>query len=269
MGGYPAAAWMFHKGHVKRGAVAVDEKRAFEGDMWELKIPVIAEDSSFDPNRPGTVRAESNIVGGVPFGAFLLGPVHVEYGRDPSETTVDLNGQDTADLARGVARSNTGELFMNAPGGFCLLDAPCAQGVTGFLKKAGPQMTGALEIDMENDYGTVLAVSLDDKPLSESGKILLQITTLSRPDGWREAPVKYEHPQKKDTAVDGFRIEAVGKDFWNVKNTRGTVSIKNAGLSKATLADANFYAAGNVPVEREGGKLVVKLPPNAMYIVLE
>jgi len=268
-GGFPAAAGMYHKGYVKRGSVVVDEKRNLEGDMWELKIPVIAEDSVFDPNQPGTVRAESNIVGGAPYGAFMIGPVQVEYGKDASGTTVDLNGQDPADLARGVIRSNTGELFLNAPDGFCLLDAPCAQGVTGFLKKAGPKSTSALDINMENDYATVLVVSLDDKPLVESAKILLQVTTLSRPDGWVEEPVVYENPRKADERLDGFRIDAVGRGFWNVKNTEGTVSIKNAGLTKATLADANFYPAGNIPVERDGEKLVVKLPPNAMYVVLE
>ena len=269
IGGFPAATWMYHKGYVKRGSVAVDEKRGLEGDLWELRIPAIAEDSVFDPNQPGTVRSESNIVGGAPYGAFMIGPVQVEYGRDASETKVDLAGQDPADLARGVIRSNTGEIFLNAPGGICILDAPCAQGVTGFLKKAGPQTTSALDINMENEYGTVLAVSLDDKPLAESEKILLQTTTLSRPNGWRESPVTYENPGKPDTGLDGFRIDAVGAGFWNVKNTHGTVSINNAVLAKATLADANFYAMGNVPVERQGGKLVVKLPPNAMYIVLE
>jgi len=269
LGGFPAASWMYQKGYVERGSVVVDEKRNLEGDMWELRIPIIAEDSHFDPNQPGTVRAESHIEGGVPFGAFMIGPVQVEYGKDASGTTVDLNGQDPADLARGVVRSNTGELFMNAPGGLCTLDAPCAQGVTGFLKAAGPQTTSALEINLDNDYGTVLAVSLDDKPLSESGKILLQITTLSRPDGWAESPVVYESPQKQDQRINGFRIDAVGRGFWNVKNTLGTVAVKNAGLTKATLADANFYAAGEVPVERQGGKLLLNLPPNAMYVVLE
>ena len=272
IGTFPAAAWLLHKNLVRRGPVAVDEKRGLDGDMWELKVPVIAEDSSFDPNRPGTNRAQSNIEGGVPFGAFMVGPVHVEYGKDASGTTVDLAGNTPENLARGVVRSNTGELYFDAPKGFFTLDAPCAQGATGFLKKNGPLSTAALDIALDNDYATVIAVSLDDKPLVESAKVLLQITTLSRPNGWTETPVRYDSPH--GGAVDGFRIDALlapaeADRHWNVKNTLGTVAIKNPGLTKATLADANFYAAGNVPVERQGGKLVVKLPPNAMYVVLE
>jgi hypothetical protein len=269
MGGWAAAAWMFHKGYVTRGAVAVDEKRGLEGDLWELKLPAIAEESSFDPNRPGTANLPSNLADGVPFGAFMVGPVRVEYGKDASGTRVDLAGNTPENLNRGIIRSNTGELFFNAPGGLFVLDAPCAQGVAGFLGAAGPQSTGALDIRLENHYAAVLAVSLDGKPLVESGRVLLQITTLARPDGWEEAPVKYESPHKQDEAVDGFRIESVGKDFWNVKNARGTVAIKNANLSKATLADAHFYAAGDVPVARQDGKLSITLPGNAMYVVLE
>ncbi|MCL1887737.1 MAG: hypothetical protein FWF96_02560 [Kiritimatiellaeota bacterium] len=268
IGAFPAAAWLYHKGYVKRGAPAVDEKRGLEGDMWELKTPVIAEDSHFDPNQPGTIRAQTDIKDGVPFGAFMVGPVVVEYGKPAAGTTVDLAGNKPADLNRGVIRSNTGELFMNAPEGLFTLNAPCAQGVAGFLKTYGPVSTAALDIRLDNHYAAVVAVSLDNKPLAESAKVLLQITTVSRPDGWEESAVRYPVGQDRKM-VDGFRIDAVGKDFWNVQNTLGTVAIKNAALSKATLADANFYAAGDVPVERQGGKLLLKLPKNAMYIVIQ
>ena len=266
MGGWPAAAWMHHMGYVRRGEVAVDEKRGLEGDMWELRVPVIAEASHFDPNRPGTVRAQSNIVGGAPYGAFLVGPVEVEYGPSADGTRLNLEGYATADLERGVIRSNTGELFMNAPAGLFTLDAPCAQGVTGFLAEAGTLSTSALTIDLDNEYATVMAVSLDGQPLERSGKVLLQITTQSRPYGWKEEPAAYEQGGRR---IQGFRILDTGSFPWSVKETRGTVAIRNAGLSRATLADANFYAAGEVPVERQGESLLVQLPPNAMYVVLE
>jgi len=266
MGGFPAAAWMFHKGLIQRGAVAVDEKRALAGDMWELKTPIIAEDGNFDPNVPGTIRSTVDIAGGAPYGSFLIGPVEIEYDKDPSGTKIDSNGQDPADLARGVIRSNTGEIFMNAPKGMFLLDAPQAQGATGFFKQNGAVATGALEINLDNHYATVMAVSLDDKPLSESGKVLLQVTTVSRPAGWAETPQTYDAGNLK---VDGFRVDSVGAASWNVQSARGTIAIQNAGLSKATKADPNFYAAGSVPVERRGGSLVVTFPEDALYVLLE
>jgi len=270
MGGWPAAAWMFHKGYIKRGAVVVDEKRNLVGDMWELKAPVIAEDSTFDPNQPGTQRVKSNIIGGVHFGAFMTGQVLVEYGRDSSETVVNLHGRDPADFARGVLKSTTGEVLMDTPRGICVIDAPCAQGVVGFLQNAGTVETSALAIDMQNDYGAVLAVSLDGLPLTQSKKILLQTTTLARPDGWAdEQAVDKDGKDVLRIVNTGGGLKNAGENRWNVKNTRGGVLIKNNVLTKATQADINFYPQAELPVQRRGGSLAIKLPPNALYVVLE
>jgi len=266
MGGFPAAAWMFHKGLVRRGEAAVEEKRGLAGDMWELKIPYIAEDSFFDPNREGTVRAHMDVQGGAPYGAFFVGPVRVEYGPNAAGSRMNLGNQKREDLNRGVIKSNTGELFLNAPEGVFTLNAPAAQGATGFLAKNAPITTGALEINLQNEYATVMAVGLDGRPVNQSGKVLLQITTLSRPRGWRESPASYSHDNKH---YQGFRIDNVGTAPWMVQNTKGTVTIRNPRLTRATLVDPNFYAAGAVPVERKGGGLVVKLPPNAMYVVVQ
>ncbi len=46
-------------------------------------------------------------------------------------------------------------------------------------------------------------------------------------------------------------------------------SIANAGLSKATRVEPNLSAGGDVPVRHEGGRLVIELPPDAMYLILE
>ena len=292
MGGWPAAAWMFHQGYLRRGEPAVDEKRAFEGDLWDLKVPVIAEDSGFDPNQPGTQRSRHSIVGGVPAAAFLIGPVRVEYGGDPALTAVNLGDNTPEDMARGVIRANTGEILMDTPRGVCVVDAPAAQGVAGFLAEAGRVETRDLAIDLRNEYAAVLAVSLDGRPLAESGKILLQTTTLSRPDGWKDevsvrdpAPAldgdgnplldEAGNPVAKDPApalriVDtGGGGQNAGRNHWNVKNTHGTVTIRNPGLSRATRADIHFYAREAVPVTLRDGTLTLDLPPDALYIVLE
>ena len=263
MGGFPAAAWIYHKGYVKKGTPAVDEKRALAGDMWELKTPVITEDSSYDPNRPGTQTAENNIEGGAPFGAYFIGPVLVEYGADPKQTKIDLAGQKPDDLNKGVIKSNTGELFLNAPQGYCLLNAPKAQGVTGFLGEVGSFKTADFEIVSANEYATVLAVSLDDLPLSQSGKILLQVTTLCRPYGWSDSPARHN-------GKDMLRINDTGTSPWSVANTSVSVTLlNNTKIRTATLADINFYPAGNIPIARMGGKPVINLPKNAMYVVLQ
>ena len=260
-GGFPAAAWLFHKGYVKQGAPAVDEKRALAGDMWELNTPVITEDASYDPNRPGTKTASNNIEGGAPYGAFFIGPVLVEYGADPKQTKLNLGGQDPAALTKGVIKSNTREITLDAEKGYCLLDTPKAQGATGFLKGAGALATSNLAIVSGNDYATVLAVSLDDQPLAVSGKILLQVTTTCRPYGWSDSPATRD-------GKPVFRINDTGNSPWSVANTDVTITLDNATIKTAIQTDANFYPATKLPLERSGSKMRVKLPPNAMYVVL-
>ena len=269
LGGFPATAWMFHKGYIKRGQISVDEKRAFDGDLWELSVPVITEDTHFDPNRPGTARSKSNIIGGAPFAAFMIGPVEIEYGKDPAGTTVNLHGNAPDDLAKGVIKSSTGEVLMDTTRGICVINAPCAQGVAGFLAEAETVTTDVFTFDIFNDYGAALAVSLDGLPLATSKKILLQITTQSRPDGWADELTTRDGKEVIRIKNTGGGTHNAGKNHWLVKNASGIVAIKNAGLTKATLCDANFYAAADIPVKRRAGSLELKLPANALYIVLE
>src|SRR4051812_38809459 len=102
---------------------------------------------------------ESNVKAGAHPLSFLVGPVEAVYGGDPKKSkTVDL--AKFIDDTKKTATSDTNELTWDYGTGLCKLDAPKAQGATGFFAKAGPQSMGALSIDSKNDYATILAVSL-------------------------------------------------------------------------------------------------------------
>ena len=75
-----------------------------------------------------------------------------------------------------------GEVKLDHGTGLCTIDAPKAQGATGFLKKVGPIALKTVSIDSTNVYATVLAVSMDDKELTSSKQILVQTTTTCRPN---------------------------------------------------------------------------------------
>lgn len=267
MGGFPAAALMFRKDYVKRGDTVLHEERRLD-DLWQMRSPLLAEEEGFDPNRDaGAIPKESSIKTAVSPLAFLVGPCEVKYDGDPGKNRV-------ADLAKYIdekakrVKSITGELDLDYGTGLCKLDAPKAQGVCGFLDQAGPFELSAVKIESKNPYATVLAVSLDGKELKASKQVLVQVTTKCRPYGWKETDATFQDNEKKHN-FKGKRIDDTGSSPWNVWDTDVTLTVKNPGLTRATLLDANGYPAGAVKGESADGAFRVKLPAKAMYVVLE
>src|SRR5262245_781206 len=202
---FPAAALIYRRGYLKKGEPVVHEERPLEA-IWARKVPVIAEDKHFDPNRyeGATGGEKSKVAGGADPLAFLVGPVEVKYGGDPAKTVVaDLTRY--IDRERKTVRSNTGEVRLDHGVGLCTIDAPKAQGASGFLKKAG----GAVKLTdvalrSGNDYATVYVVALDDQPLRTSTKLLVQTGTTARLTGWQAKEAEFKADAK--TTMKGFEI---------------------------------------------------------------
>ncbi len=267
VGMFPANALMHRMGYVQQGEPAVHEARPLE-HIFERREPIIAEAESFDPIRDTQdLRGATGVdVAEVSRLAFLVGPVHVEYGGDPEDTRV-IDLAPYIDGEAEVVRSNTGELELRYGVGVFTLDAPKAQGVTGFLSEAGGRFElGDVEIRSENDYATIQLVSMDGLPLAESRQVLVQVGTVARLTGWETEPATFE---RGDAVVEGLRIERTGMPPWRIKNTRAAVSIANPNLSRATLLDADGYPDRQVSVSTEDGRLSVELPEDTMYMVLE
>jgi len=91
------------------------------------------------------------------------------------------------------------------------------------------------------------------------------VGTVTRPSGWVEKPMRIP---KAGGFVSGSRIVQVGKEPWLVERTVATVSIRNNQVQTATALDANMTPQGKVELGREGASVVVKLPPDCLYVVL-
>jgi hypothetical protein len=264
-GMFPAAALIYRRGYVQEGQVVVHEERPL-ADLWERKAPLIWEDQAFDPNRDTQQEESTDPGSGTNPLAFLVGRVEAIYGGNPARTRV-------ADLAKYIdtdkklIRSVTGELTLDYGKGLCRLDAPKAQGACGLLGQAGKISLSATEIESGNPYASVLLVSLDDRPLSESRRILVQVGTTARPGGWRTEPAEVR-PKNWKNAVPGERILNVGHGPWLVEPADVTVSLANANLTVANLLDPRGGAVSLVPLHRQGGRCQVILPPETMYFVL-
>ena len=266
LGQFPAAALLFRRGDVTTGKPVVDEHRGLK-QIWERVPPIIAEDARYDPNRDlGDSAQRANLPHGVDPLAFLVGPVQVSYDSDPRKTQA-------ADLSRfinnksQVVRSNTGQLLWDYGRGLCALKSPAAQGATGFLKRLGTLEFADVTIRSDNEYATILIVSLDDRPLAESSRVLIQVGTRSRPTGWLDHAATFKADNGKQT-IQGRQIDSTGGMPWLIAATRATVQVRNPRLAKAIPLDINGNARGTTPVRRTGDALEVELPRDGLYVVL-
>ncbi|HOX02493.1 MAG TPA: hypothetical protein P5555_09670 [Candidatus Paceibacterota bacterium] len=265
LGQFPAAALMYRKSYVKPAAPVVVEQRPLQG-LWDRKTPLIAEGRAYDPNRDRGDKPENASFQGVvdPL-AFMVGPVHVKYGGDPARTRV-------ADLApfidrnRKIVRSATGELATDFGKGLYTVNAPKVQAAAGFLRQAGPVQLADVRIACANPYAAIVVIALDDRPLADSKKVLIQAGTTCRPAGWAARPARFK---AADTMVSGFRILDTGGSRWEIEKADAQVRLKNPALERARALDANLMPIRKLEATTDGGSLSVRLPEDAFYVLVD
>jgi hypothetical protein len=262
VGMFPANAVTYRLGYLEEGEPVVHEHRSLEA-MFNRRPGLIGEDKGFDPNvETRDVGAADDRVSKL---AYLVGPVKVTYDSEPRKTEL-TNLSPYIDAEKGVVSSNTGQIQLNWAKGVATISSPKSQGVAGFLASAGGKFTfPAVTIESENDYATVQLVSLDDKALIASDKILVQVGTWARLTGWSTKPATFKDGDK---TVNGEEILLTGKPPYRVANTRVKLVVTNSRITTATVLDPNGYRLYDIPAEREYAKVTIDLPANAMYVIL-
>lgn len=262
LGTFPATALLYRQGLVARANPAVQEQRA-QADLWQRRVGIISEEASFDPNRDrGNLPPASSIREGLPWQTFLVGPVEVTYGGNPAKSTaLDMSKY----ISGKVVKSATGELTFDHGQGTCVIDAPKAQGVAAHLSERRTFTTRDLTITLAPGFVTLLVVPLDGKPLAESERVLVQVCGDVRPTGWKETPTTIE---VKEGKFAGFKLDSVGRAPWAVAQPEGSITLRNAKLTKATALDANGRAKSSVAVQRKDAGLTLTLPGDALQVVL-
>ena len=265
LGQFPAAALLFRRGYLKQGPAVVHEERSL-ADVFGRRLPMVAEEGAWDPNRDkGSMPAGISIKAAVDPLAFLVGRVEVKFGGKGAESkTAGLEEYISKD--HRTVKSITGEITTDLGRGIYLVNAPKVQAAAGFLGEAGPQELADATIACRNEYASIVIVTLDERPIATSGRLLVQVGTSCRPTGWKERPMKVP---TAEGVVAGARIIDIGQSPWQVQKTEASVTIRNPMLSKAILLDSNFSAT-DTPVElrRVKGSVTVTLPANSMYVLL-
>ncbi len=253
LGGFPAHALAFRRGDIATPAAAAHQPRRAE-DLWQRVPSVPVEGRPFDPN----VDAGDPTTRSTPDArAFLLGPVTVSF--DGSGDAIPADRHADRIVGDRVA-SLGGEIETDTRVGVCRVQAARFQGVCGFLREGGGSFAlRDVVIACRNEFAAVSVVALDDAPLAKAESVLVQVGTEAWPTGWRT----------EATAEAGIeRVAATGDGPWRITAAAVEISVRNPRLRLATALDVNGYAVADLPVRREGGSLVVTLPPDALYVVL-
>ncbi len=265
MGNFPAAALMYRAGYVQQGKPVVVEHRAL-ADMWQRRSPIISEEGTYDPNRDAADISDRSAVRDIVDRlAFLVGPVQVIYDSDPARTQVaDLSPY--IDTRNKIVISDTRQLHWDFGRGIVTLDAPCAKGAVGFLNQQKTFNLTSLSIESDDDYAAILVVSLDGKPLDESQRILVQVGTTARPNGWQQRTVT---EKKDDQTVTLQEIVNHGNAPWMVTQSHVRLTLQNTLVESAVALDPNGYQKAPVEVIRDGEAIVLTVPADAMYVILQ
>jgi hypothetical protein len=261
-GMWPANALLFRRGDVREAEPVARDERAL-ADLWERRPPAVADHEY--AGVPDELTRSALGENGWSRTAFFLGPVRWKAGAERSAARVrDFAAQ----LRDGAITSASGEVSIEPQRGIFRVAAPRAQGVAGFLREAGGrfELPDAV-IESHNEYAVIQLASLDDAPLAESRKVLVQFGSTARPTGWQTKPAEFD--AKEGTARPGEEIVATGTAPWRMTSASAALTIKNRHLTKATRLDANGYPAGAVEATRKAGALRFAFPSGALWVVLE
>ncbi len=264
-GMFPANALIHRLGYITEGK-AVAEQRSMNS-MLNREIPAIFEEQSFDPNRDFIVGDKKNEGKSAlsPL-TFLTGNVSTTYESGKDTVVVYADQAKLINTEKNLIASVTAQQQLDYKNGIFILNTPKAKAVTGFLNTKKVFELGEVTILSDNEYATIELVSMDDKNISQSRKMLLQVGTIFRPTNWNEERAAYSHNEQE---VKGFKILNTGKLPWLGMPARGSIKIKNNQIKKAIQLDAAGYRVKDLDLKITGGTVQLTIPSDAYYILLE
>jgi hypothetical protein len=193
---------------------------------------------------------------------FLAGPVMRTFTEKPGYLSLATNAAQCHDRRAGVIRSATGEITLDYRQGLLTIDAPRAQAAVGFLKQVGIQTLRDVTIAIDNEYANVLVISLDDQPIAESGRLLVQVLTKEMNLGWVE-----ERVPRSPTVI----LQDTGEPPILLESPLGSVLLrgKRAADWQAWILNPNGRRIADVSLADDTNGMRVTLPDTAIYVELK
>jgi hypothetical protein len=256
MGQFPAAALIFRQSLISPGSLMVDLNLRID-DLQHLKGSPLAPEASFDELRLKDVPQGSELTARSIIDPLVhfVGRTNINFvAADRPSTLKDL--RPFIDRAHQKITSSNGQLILDYGQGLLSINAPAAQGLSGNLSAAAsavPLKDVAITSDL--DLGHIIVVSLDDKPLATSARILVQAMTEEQASGFKT----------QDAGKGLKKILSIGRDPWMIREIRGTLQLKrpDAASLKVTALDLNGY-----PIKQIGTAAEIKLLPDTLYYLI-
>lgn len=258
-GSSPAAALIYRRGDVSESRpvvverLSVDRVLALEGSAGD--VPAL--DALRQADVPESHERKPSIDDYSAM-SFYVGKVQRAFD-DPQAARGLADLKQYIDPAAKRVTSATRELKLDYAQGLLTIDTPRAQGAVGFLGKADVIELTDVAIKQNNRFATVVVTSLDDKPIAESDKLLVQSMTTERPYGFK---------------VDGERITDMGGAPIGVERIKLGLRLKGERWADArvTALDENGYPADKPVAVRpaaDGRSTIVGLSPTSVYHVIQ
>ncbi|MFW6303820.1 MAG: hypothetical protein ACOC2L_04290, partial [Candidatus Sumerlaeota bacterium] len=265
LGQFPAAAKLYRRGDIATAPIVVKQSLNLE-ELYRLQGSGVEEPVSPDPLFYENLPAFSSGVSVFDPLAYYVGRVQrVIDNEDMVAKDPDLS--DFIDRREEVVISSNGSLKVDYGKALLTFDTERTQGAAGRLNAVSTIGLANLLIESKNDYGVIAATALDDKPLSESEAILLQVMTTEQ---------NFDYEEADAPSAPGFRrVEKAGVSPINIRHIRGKIALKHQDIQNlgAVALDSNGYPmlgidGRRVRYSKINGMLVVELDADVMYYLI-
>jgi hypothetical protein len=257
LGQFPAAALIYRQGLVATSDI-VATVHLDRAQLFRLAGSPLHEDAEYDDLRAKDLPKDAPATSQSRLSPLLhfVGRSAVVFTDQPSR--IELAPLDHwIDRQQSTITSATGELRLDYARGLLEIDAPQAQGVSG---NAGglqaPIVLSDIAITSPLDLIHVVVVAMDGKPLSQSGRMLLQVMTEERTSGFRS-----------ESLADGRRrITNLGSDPWEFRTPVGAVELRREDAAQLTVRPLDLNGQ---PLSASGNAQRIELRPQTVHYLIE
>jgi hypothetical protein len=271
MGQFPGAALLYRRGDVQTTLAVREECNLTRA--YHKQMPLVSQYSGENPPYNPAYNPVTG-TGRLDPLAMLTGRVECDFRTQDASNYVATNVLSQMNTTDQVVESLPlpgavhGQLKLDGSNGLFQVNTPRSQGVCGFLNHVLSIDLDDVTITSSNQFGAVLVVSLDDLPLAQSERILIQAMTEDNPYGWAEQDQVFTN---NNVVYNGKKILSLGQPPMNVVNIAGAVTLKGLGQGRSfgvLVLDGNGYKSADGASQVVGADLRVTLPADSLYTVL-